>query len=101
MHTNHAFYPLYQQAYEILSQFNEHNTNNANLAIYLHYISTTNRHRYNLPTADEIAILLPGDGFIPQAMRNIVFRLRDNPLECIHEEHPAYLPLHYVLFSLW
>ncbi|CAG8614963.1 6624_t:CDS:2 [Gigaspora rosea] len=30
-------------------------------------------------------------------MRDIILRLRGGPLECIHEGHPAYLPLHYVL----
>ncbi|CAG8467581.1 6869_t:CDS:2 [Cetraspora pellucida] len=60
LRTSHTFYLLYKQVHEILSQLDQNNTSNTNLAIYLHYTGTTNRHRYNLPTVDEIAILLPG-----------------------------------------
>ncbi|CAG8807594.1 20471_t:CDS:2 [Cetraspora pellucida] len=95
---HHAFYPIYQQAHEILSQVCEEGVSETDLAVHLHFNAATDRHRYNLLTSNEIAVILPGDGSEPKAMRDIVIRLRGGPLEHIHEAHPAYLPLHYVLF---
>lgn len=90
---NHAFYPLYQQAHEILQT-----RRMVDLTIHLHFKKSTDRRRYNLPTANEVAVIIPGDGLMPEAMRDIVLRLRgDGALQRIHEGHPAYLPLHYVL----
>lgn len=69
-----------------------------NLPAYLHYSSVTDRRRYNLPTTDEIAVILPGDGAESSGMRDIMLHLRgDNGLMQINECHPAYLPLHYVV----
>lgn len=47
------------QAYEILNQTE---LAGRNLPAYLHYSSASDRRRYSLPTTDEIAIILPGDG---------------------------------------
>ncbi|KAJ8481437.1 hypothetical protein ONZ45_g15318 [Pleurotus djamor] len=56
--------------------------------------------QHNLPTADEVAVILPGDGSAPN-YRDIILHKRapsSGPsLYRIHEGHPAYLPLHYVL----
>lgn len=55
--------------------------------------------RHNLPTADEVAMILPGDGSSPD-YRDIILRRRmpsGTSLYRIHEGHPAYSPLHYVL----
>ncbi|CAG8813521.1 24257_t:CDS:1, partial [Cetraspora pellucida] len=95
---HHAFYPIYQQAHEILSQVCEEGVSETDLAVHLHFNAATDRRRYNLPTSNEIAVILPGDGSEPKAMHDIVIRLRGGPLEHIHKAHPAYLPLHYVLF---
>ncbi|CAG8740147.1 18684_t:CDS:1, partial [Acaulospora morrowiae] len=93
---SHAFYPLYQQAHEILLQAHEDGTDE-DVAIYLHHTNTTDKYRYNLLTINEVAVILPGDGSVPEATRDIIIRLRGGSLERIHEGHPAYLPLHYVL----
>ncbi|XP_052189897.1 uncharacterized protein LOC127799715 [Diospyros lotus] len=69
-----------------------------NVPAHLHYNSRTDRRRYNLPTADEIAIVIPGDGTEASGMRDIILHFRgNNELMQINECHPAYLPLHYVL----
>ncbi|KDQ27730.1 hypothetical protein PLEOSDRAFT_1042559, partial [Pleurotus ostreatus PC15] len=55
--------------------------------------------RYNLPTADEVAMILPGDGSKAD-YRDIILRRRlpqGTGLYRINEGHPAYSPLHYVL----
>ncbi|XP_028056113.1 uncharacterized protein LOC114260235 [Camellia sinensis] len=54
-----AFVATFRQAHAILHQLD---AARHNLPAHLHYNSTTDRCRYNLPTADEIAIVIPGDG---------------------------------------
>ena len=90
------FSDKFYQAYTILSKSN---LPDQSLFAYLHYTSAADRRRYNLPCADEIAVLLPGDVTKSDSMRDIVLYLKGNhELMQIHECHPAYLPLHYVLF---
>ncbi|GAB2266873.1 hypothetical protein Dimus_037923 [Dionaea muscipula] len=85
----------YRQAYAILSQ---QLASGRNVPASLHYSSATDRRRYNLPTTDEIAIVIPDDGIVVSGMRDIILHLTaDQGLERINECHPAYLPLHYVL----
>ena len=68
------------------------------LPAYLNYNSANDQRVYNLPTADEISIILPGDGTERSGMRDIILHLRvDNRLLQISECYPAYLPLHYIL----
>ncbi|KAF5931764.1 hypothetical protein HYC85_027935 [Camellia sinensis] len=54
-----AFVDKFRQTHAILHQID---SIGHNLPAHLHYNSTTDRHWYNLPTADEIAIVIPGDG---------------------------------------
>ncbi|KAF7145290.1 hypothetical protein RHSIM_Rhsim04G0168000 [Rhododendron simsii] len=93
--TFNPFPKKFLRAFEIL---NQSESVGQNLPAYLHYSSSTDRRSYNLPTADEIAIILPGDGTKKSGMRDIVLHLRENNgLMRVNECHPAYLPLHYVL----
>ncbi|POS82607.1 hypothetical protein EPUL_005056, partial [Erysiphe pulchra] len=60
------------------------------------------RRRYNLPTAREVAVLIP-DGSRSDTRDVVLFARNDDGalserFEYIHRAHPAYLPLHYVLF---
>ncbi|KAG5545928.1 hypothetical protein RHGRI_018180 [Rhododendron griersonianum] len=90
-----AFVGKFRQAYAVLNQLAE---TGQNLPAHLHYSSSTDRRRYNQPTTDEIAVVVPGDGTKASGMRDIILHLRgDNGLMRINECHPAYLPLHYVL----
>ncbi|KAI8531248.1 hypothetical protein RHMOL_Rhmol11G0122200 [Rhododendron molle] len=89
------FVDKFRQAYAILDQLD---IAEQTLPAHLHYSSSKDRRRYNLPTSDEIAVVIPGDGSKASGMRDIVLHLRgDNQLMQINECHPAYLPLHYVL----
>ncbi|POS82138.1 hypothetical protein EPUL_005344, partial [Erysiphe pulchra] len=60
------------------------------------------RRRYNLPTAQEFAILIPDE--VDSDSRDVILFLRNSDgtlsdqFQFIHRGHPAYLPLHYVLF---
>ncbi|XP_028077475.1 uncharacterized protein LOC114279434 [Camellia sinensis] len=90
-----AFVDKFCQAHVILNQLA---FTGQNLPAHLHYSSATDRRRYNLPTADEIAIVIPGDGTEVTGMRDVVLHLQgNNELMQINECHPVYLPLHYVL----
>lgn len=52
------------------------------------------QRRYNAPTSDEVAILMPND---PTCTRDIVIHLREGPLQRISELHRSYDPLQYPL----
>ncbi|KAJ7500136.1 hypothetical protein B0H11DRAFT_1714802 [Mycena galericulata] len=52
--------------------------------------------RGNLPTADEVAVILPGDQSRAEP-RDIILRRRNGPLMQISDLHAAYTPLYYVL----
>ncbi|POS84475.1 hypothetical protein EPUL_002381, partial [Erysiphe pulchra] len=62
----------------------------------------TDRRRYNLPTASEVAIVIPDD--VDRNTRDVILFARNSDrtlserFEFIPRNHPAYLPLHYVLF---
>ncbi|POS82240.1 hypothetical protein EPUL_005446, partial [Erysiphe pulchra] len=62
----------------------------------------TDRRRYNLPVAREFAIVIPDE--VESDNRDVVLLARNSDgtlspnFQYIHRGHPAYLPLHYVLF---
>ncbi|TFY55103.1 hypothetical protein EVG20_g9444 [Dentipellis fragilis] len=87
---------IYKQAYEILEQ-NEAE----DISIHLIADPSTDPRRYNLPTADEIAVIIPGDENQVTDPRDIVLRRRSGVLQCISDLHSAYAPLHYVLLFPW
>ncbi|CAG8716601.1 14323_t:CDS:2, partial [Gigaspora rosea] len=64
------------QAYKILSQESNEVTPGTDLSVLLHFNTTTDRRRYNLPSSSEVAVILPGDESAPEAMRDIILRLR-------------------------
>ncbi|XP_026417496.1 uncharacterized protein LOC113312978 [Papaver somniferum] len=69
-----------------------------NIRVSLQYNKSTDIRRYNLPTADEIAVIVPEITYKETGVRDIILHLRENNgLKQISECHPAYLPLHYVL----
>lgn len=92
---NHQYAAIYMHAYEILR-----NEESEDVCIRLRVApgsqNTLERRRYNLPTADEIAVVLPGDQSTAES-RDIILRTRGGPLQQISECHPAYSPLQYVL----
>ena len=65
----------------------------------LHVQQGIDAKRYNLPTVEEIAAIIPGDG--SQNTRvdcDIVLHLQGGGLHRISNLHPSYLSLHYILF---
>ena len=64
--------------------------------------SSKDAHRYNLPTASEVAVILPGDPQNFQQRDVVIYRKSDDhplqqPIMRINETHPHFDSLHYVL----
>src|SRR6202050_5217175 len=56
------------------------------------------RRRYNLPTVDEVAAIIPGTGEEDvDHNRDIVLRYKHGGIKHVSHLHPLYAPLHYVL----
>ncbi|KAF6163829.1 hypothetical protein GIB67_016169 [Kingdonia uniflora] len=95
---SNSFVRIYQQAHEVLKVSSSTNGQNVNVRAHLYYSSRIDRHRYNLPSTDEIAVVLPGDAHEPCSTIDIIIHLRsEQELMRISECHLAYLPMHYVL----
>jgi hypothetical protein len=91
---NHRYSREFKHAYEVLKDYPD----TLDAEIKLRVMPGHDQRRYNLPTSDEVAVILPGDGTAPER-RDIILRPRFDwySLSRIHDGHPAYSPLHYVL----
>lgn len=83
---------MFLHAFEILQQ-----TPSRDLAIQIVADPSTDLRRYNVPTVQEIAVIIPGDHTLPVNPRDIILHQREGNLQFIHDHHRAYAPLHYVL----
>ena len=103
--THHnAYTPIYRHAFEILQMYDA-----PDYTVKLCVAPGNDLRRYNLPTADEVGIILPGDNTFQGDYRDIIIHLRPQhyrnshddrehlQLQRINEGHAAYAPLHYVL----
>ena len=92
---HHQYTSIYRHAYEILECYDP----NEDVAICLRVTPHHDHRRFNLPTADEVAVILPGvDGDNTNiSRRDIVLQSRAGGLQIISDLHPAYVPLYYVL----
>lgn len=89
---HHRYAPIFRHAYEILQEHGDEE-----VSIALHCLSNNDRRRYNLPSADEVAVIIPDAGSWDADRRDILLRDRADGLTHISEAHPAYVGLHYVL----
>lgn len=99
-----VYTPIYQHAFEILQMYDA-----PDYSVKLCVAPGNDPRRYNLPTADEVGVILPGQNDFEGDFRDIILHLRpqhyhsirDNrdhlQLNRINEGHAAYAPLHYVL----
>lgn len=95
LRTHHHYAELYRHAHEILAGRN----NTDDVAVRLRVTEDHDRRRYNLPVADEVAVIIPGDGTQSWDSRDIVLRRRDDggSRQRIKDGHPSYACLHYVV----
>ena len=89
---SHPYAAVYRHAHELLSR-----DDSVDLSIRLHCIG--DKRRYNLPIANEVAVIIPGNEDADAAgPRDIILHMRtDTTLQNLHDGHPAYACLHYVL----
>ena len=93
LYQHHGYYHLYKTAFERIHELGDV----PDLHVYLHFSPTTDQRRYNLPTAEEVAVIIPGDGTQPTENRDIILSTCAGPLKCITEINPAFQCLYYVL----
>ena len=89
---HHQYAPVFKHAHEIL---HDYNGPVEDAEVRLRVAPGLDKRRYNLPTADEVAVILPGAQ--SKAPRDIILRNRAGPLYRISDLHPAYVPLQYPL----
>ena len=101
---HNAYTPIYQHAYEVLRAYDA-----PDYTVRLCVVPGNYPRHYNLPTADEVGVILPGENTFQGDHRDIVIHLRPQhyfnssdhqnhlQLQRISEGHAAYAPLHYVL----
>ncbi|KIJ06154.1 hypothetical protein PAXINDRAFT_39194, partial [Paxillus involutus ATCC 200175] len=96
MEVHHPYVNIYKQAYQVMRE--KPREQHTDVRVQLHYSAGTDIRRYNLPTANEIAAVIPGDGTeLVNENRDIVLRLQGGGLRRISHLHQAYSALHYVL----
>ena len=72
-----------------------------NSKIRLHINLQQDQRTYNLPTAKEIAIIIPEDGvYYALDNRDVVLQAKGGWLEQISQNSPSYAALYYVLLFL-
>jgi hypothetical protein len=86
--SHHGYVRRFHHVFEILRDYPDA----LDASVKLRVMPGQTSHQYTLPTSDELAVILPGDGTAPQR----VVDQRAN-LTQINDGHPAYAPLHYVL----
>ena len=90
------FVPLHKQAYRIMQEAPPDLQPNIRVSIVLQL--GDDRRRYNLPTVNEVAAIMPGSGEEDvDYNRDIVLRYTHGGLRHISHLNPLYHPLHYVL----
>jgi hypothetical protein len=93
---HNPFVQLYKKAHQIMAEKPPEEQANVQAQIIL--ADGTDPRRYNLPTTEEVAAIIPGSG--EQELnqhRDIILRLQGGGLRRISQIHPLYSPLHYVL----
>ncbi|KAF8487095.1 hypothetical protein DFH94DRAFT_791182 [Russula ochroleuca] len=72
LNANHRYVAIYKQAHEILTEYPDAD----NTSIRLQVGPSQDCRHYNLPTADKVAVIIPGDGEQATDGRDIVLRNR-------------------------
>lgn len=93
LNANHRYAAIYKQAHEILAEYPDAD----NASIRLRVDPSRDQRRYNLPTADEVAVIIPGDGEQATDGRDIILRNHQNSLQRVSDGHSAYDCLRYSL----
>jgi len=93
---SHPYIGYYCHAYELIRE--KPVEEQKEISIRLHVNLQQDQRTHNLPTAEEIAVIIPEE-VMHHAIdnRDVVLRARGGQLECISQNSPSYAALHYVL----
>ena len=93
---SHPYIGYYCHAYELIREKLVEKQEEITIRLYVNLQQDQRTH--NLPTAKEIAVIIPEDG-IHHALdnRNVVLRAKEGRLEWISQNSPLYSALYYVL----
>jgi hypothetical protein len=83
---NHQYAPLFRHAHEVLADAAD---NADDISVRLRVAPGVHARRGNLPTADEVAVILPNKQSAEP--RDIILRRRNGPLLQISDLHPLYI----------
>ncbi len=96
LNSNNPFVPLYKQAYQIMQETPPELQANVRVALVLQ--PGDDPRRYNLPTANDVAAIIPGSGEEDvDEHRGIMLRYKNGGLRPISHLNPLYSPLHYIM----
>ena len=93
---NHRWATTFKNASEVFGQ-----ADCRDVSIRLTVNQNCDQRRYNLPTSDEIAVIVPGDGTQSYGHRDIVVHLQDGPLRRISDGSAVYECLQYPLLFIY
>lgn len=93
---NHRWAHVFKQADEA---FQESNASQVTLQPTVN--RNQERRQYSLPTSDEIAGVIPGDGAQTSCSRNVVLRRRNGSFRRVNQGSPVCEPLQYPLFFIY
>jgi hypothetical protein len=96
---NHKYAHIYRHIHEVLAAIPPELQEN--VMVQLCAESARPSCQYDLPSVDEIAVVIPGDGTQYTDSCDIVLTPRSGSLHRINDAHPAYACLHYVLLFPW
>jgi len=96
---NYPYIGHYCYAYELIRE--KPVKEQEKITIRLHVNLQQDQRTHNLPTTEEIAVIIPEDG-VHYALdnRDVVLWVREGQLEQISQNSPSYFALHYVLLFL-
>ena len=93
---HYQYAPVFKHAHEILCEY-DGLIEDAEVCLWV--TPGLDKWQYNLPTADEVTVILPGSQ--SKAPWDIVLQNWDGLLYQISDLHPAYAPLQYPLLFPW
>lgn len=97
---HHAYVRIFKTAFERLrDQQRDHPNAPSEVYTIIRCEEGTDARRYNAPTAEEVAVILPGDGSIQTDSRDLILQYRNGPqaMKRIREINGSYQPSVYVL----
>jgi len=93
---NHRWATTFKNASEVFLH-----THCRDVSIQLATNRNRDPHRYNLPTSDEVAVIVPGDGTQSYGYRDIVVHLQDGLLQHISDGSAVYECLQYPFLFIY